>query len=70
MQIVNNRPRIYAAEGVMLYPGPNTVDDAKAEKFLAHKAVKDRIKLGHLTVADAPKASMPKSSTKSTEASK
>lgn len=53
MQIINNRPRIYTVGNVTLQPGPNTVADKDAEKFLAHKAVKDRIAIGHLSVPDS-----------------
>lgn len=50
MRIFQNRPRPYTCEGVTLKPGPNDVSDEAAKVFLAHIAVKNLIKIGHITV--------------------
>ena len=56
MQIMNNMAPIYGAEGVELMPGPNTVPDEIAKKFLANKGVKHRIATGKIVAQGQPEA--------------
>lgn len=46
VEIKNNRPRIYSANGVSLNPGLNRLSEAEAEKFLAHPHIQIKVDRG------------------------
>jgi cell wall-associated NlpC family hydrolase len=56
VEIKNNRPRIYTANGVTLQPGLNTLTAAQAKEFLAHPHIKIKQERGIIEVRGAAKA--------------
>lgn len=49
-KILYNKPSVYRAEGVQLFPGMNVIPDDQLSKFLENPGVKDRITKGIISI--------------------
>jgi len=68
VKIKNERPRLYAANGVTLQPGLNTLSESDAEKFLKHPHIQIKVSRGLITLGEGVK--LPKSAATATEPKK
>lgn len=56
IEIKNNKPTLYSANGITLQPGLNRLDEESAKKFLSHPHVKIKADRGILEVRGAVRA--------------
>ena len=53
--VMYNKPNVFTAKGITLYPGSNRVADDKLAAFLKHPMVKARVARGTIEVTDKGK---------------